>query len=113
MRESRASTIVLDSVSADALSRVVAFLYGARVDLTPENCVEVLALSDLYDLGDLKLVCELFLSHLVDVDPDADPETTIHTINEILDVASTYNAPRLTERALDLRADRHGQRETP
>jgi hypothetical protein len=105
LRESRSFKVKLDAVSPEGLSVVLSFLYGAQFDLEPDNCIEVLALSDLYDLTDLKVLCELYLVHHLEAQLE-DPENAQEAFQQIGEAATLYNAPRLAARLEELQARR-------
>jgi hypothetical protein len=84
LKESKESEIAIN-VSYDIWRQVMVYCYGGKVELTPENCVELLQVSDEFGLPKLKILCELYIGQSMDQD----------NIMEIEYIATIYNALRL------------------
>jgi len=84
LKESKESEIAIN-VSYDIWRQVMVYCYGGKVELTPENCVELLQVSDEFGLPKLKILCELYIGQTMDQE----------NLTEVENIASIYNAMRL------------------
>ena len=50
--------LILDTVSCDLMEKVLPYLYGADLELTGDNLLDILELADMWMLDDLKKTCE-------------------------------------------------------
>jgi len=84
LKESNESVIAIN-VSYDLWRQVMVYCYGGKIELTPENCVELLQVSDEFGLPKLKILCELYIGQSMDQE----------NLNDIENIATIYNAMRL------------------
>jgi hypothetical protein len=84
LKESNESEIAIN-VSYDIWRQVMVFCYGGKLELTPENCVELLQVADEFGLPKLKILCELYIGQKMDQE----------SVDEVENIANIYNAPRL------------------
>jgi len=85
MKESKQLVVEISDIPPTVFLEVIRFLYGGSVHLTTENCIDILQVSDIFGLDDLKLLCELFVGNRVDIENK----------EELLMISNLYNAPRL------------------
>ena len=50
--------LTLDSVSCDLLEKILPYLYGAELQLSTDNLLDLLKLADMWMLDDLKKACQ-------------------------------------------------------
>eukprot|EP01129_Flabellula_baltica_P000685 TRINITY_DN10650_c0_g1_i1.p1 TRINITY_DN10650_c0_g1~~TRINITY_DN10650_c0_g1_i1.p1 ORF type:complete len:779 (+),score=126.84 TRINITY_DN10650_c0_g1_i1:84-2339(+) len=85
MKESTTSVIKVSTVSSDVFYEVLKYLYGVHINFSLENCVEILATADNFQLEDLRLLTTLYIISNID---DSNVE-------DVLEISEQYNAPRL------------------
>eukprot|EP01125_Pyxidicula_operculata_P000286 TRINITY_DN1034_c4_g1_i2.p1 TRINITY_DN1034_c4_g1~~TRINITY_DN1034_c4_g1_i2.p1 ORF type:complete len:818 (-),score=165.39 TRINITY_DN1034_c4_g1_i2:228-2681(-) len=85
LSESSRSVLTQSNASHDVFIEVLKYCYGCEVNFTPENCIEILHVSDLMGIEKLKILSELYIGKLVDED----------NCEELSHQASLYNAERL------------------
>jgi len=67
-RESQQHQITLQGFDYDVIHAVIQWIYTGKTNLTRKTVVEVMVVSEMYSLKELKQKCEYFLWHYVDVE---------------------------------------------
>lgn len=66
-QDNRQNPIVLKHIEPDIFKLVLHYIYSQKIDLTPENIIDIYCVSDMYFLTGLKLVCENFFETALNV----------------------------------------------
>jgi len=86
-RESQQNEIHLEDIEYDTLLLVMEWIYTGTASVTRRNAVNLLIISNMYGLKELKSRCEFFLWHYIDIENVIDLYTT----------ATLHQAPQLSQ----------------
>jgi len=67
-KERSAKGGVIEDISKEAFQKFLSFIYSGKVELTADDVMEVLDLSNKYEVDDLKTECEMHLLKGLNVD---------------------------------------------
>ena len=90
VNETKTMVIKIQNVTFEALSMIVDFCYLKAVKLTKDNVVTVILASDYLDVSAVKNLCEIYMSHQVDINNALD----------LLDIAERLSLDTLSKRAV-------------
>jgi len=82
-KESSALSGIIKDVSKEAFQKFLCFIYSGNVELTADDVVEILDLSNKYEVEDLKGECESYLMGDLNVD----------NAHDVFQYAHLYNCP--------------------
>lgn len=90
--ESRKRDVDIRGVSAEAFRKLIEYVYTARILLTADDVMSVLAVSDRFDVPELKGHCEAYIEESIDKD----------NVCSLLEAAKLHNSEELRRRCEDV-----------
>jgi len=95
MKEKADGIVNIEDVSKAAFKQLLRFLYTGQCQLSEDNAVDMLALADRYDVGQLKLMCEDVLSK----------KLCLANVGQTLLLADMYHSAELKKYIISFIAD--------